>query len=100
MQDNKNHPMQPVVIAKDKIICFKENPIIQWMLDMGREGKRFDLNTIAIVSSGLGWKKEDHMQIAQMLGYSVSGYGDLSYASKKSIQEADALADKLIGDHQ
>ena len=30
-----------------------------------------------------------------MIGYSVSGFGDLSYVSKKTVAKADKLADKL-----
>jgi hypothetical protein len=36
------------------------------------------------------------MQLAQLIGYSVSGYGDLSYASRKSVRLADEIAEKLI----
>lgn len=90
-----HHPMQPVIMAKDKVIRFKANPIIRWMLDQGNTGCGFDLNVIAVVSSELGWKKEDHMQLAQLLGYSVSGYSDLSYASRKSVDEADKKASRF-----
>lgn len=97
-QKTKKHPMQPIVKDKHKVPRFKENPIVNWMLEMGNEGKRFDLNTIACVSPRLGWKKEDHMQIAQLIGYSVSGYGDLSYASKASVEEADKMVEKLYAE--
>ena len=89
------HPAQPVILASDKVVRFKENPIIRWMLTECGAGRRFDLNTIAVVSEQQGWKKEDHMQLAQLIGYSVSGYGELSYASKKSIEAADAAAEKF-----
>jgi hypothetical protein len=36
------------------------------------------------------------MQLAQLIGYSVSGYGDLSYASDESVARADTIARKLL----
>lgn len=85
------HPMQPIVIAPDNVIRFKPNKIIRWMLERGKDGSVFDLNTIA----SQDFSDEDHMQLAQLIGYSVSGYGDLSYASRESVRTADALAAKL-----
>lgn len=36
---------------------------------------------------------EERSQLAQLIGYSVSGYGDLSYA--KNVAEADEIAREL-----
>jgi hypothetical protein len=38
---------------------------------------------------------DERMQLAQLIGYSVSGYGDLSYASRESVERADEIADAL-----
>ena len=82
-----NNPMQPVVIAKDGLIRFKANEIVQYLLDNGR----IDLNQIAMLDVTDG----DREQFAQLIGYSVSGYGELSYVSDKSYNKANKQAEKL-----
>jgi hypothetical protein len=52
---------------------FKSNAIVRWLLDDGP----FDLNRIAV----RGFDVEDQRQFAQLIGYSVSGYQDLSYST-------------------
>lgn len=84
------HPMQPIEVDKQGVVRFKANAIIRWLCDSGK----LDLNEIAIMP----FSNEDHMQIAQLLGYSISGFGDLSYADKRTVAAADLLADKLIAE--
>ena len=81
----QSHPMQPIYLDKNGVARFKKNAIVRYMLDKNI----INLNDIALFS------KEDRMQFAQLIGYSVSGYGDLSYASKKSIAEADLQVELL-----
>ena len=80
--------LQPIIKAKDGVIRFKGNAIIIWLLESGK----LDLNQIA----AMDFPKADEEQLAQLLGYSVSGFGDLSYASKKAIQAADVAAGFLL----
>ena len=80
------HPMQPIRKAEGGIIRFQSNAIIE---RLWREGK-LDLNAIACWK---GISDDDHMQLAQLLGYSVGGYCDLRYASEESKDAADAIAD-------
>jgi hypothetical protein len=82
------HPMQPIFLDQFGVARFKANAIICWLFETGR----MDLNQIAV----MGFGDEDRMQIAQLLGYSVSGYGDLSYVSPESLEEADIKAAMLI----
>lgn len=81
------HPMQPLVRDHRNVIRFKENAIIAWLHDVGR----LDLNQIAIMN----FNDEDREQLAQLIGYSVSGFGDLSYARKKTVRKADRRASKM-----
>lgn len=39
---------------------------------------------------------EDWAQFMQLIGYSTSGYGDLSYADKAHVHKADQQAYKLL----
>jgi hypothetical protein len=87
MTKKVKHPMQPLVLDKHNVIRFKQNKIINYLFDTGR----LNLNDLATMS----FPAEDWMQLAQLLGYSVSGYGDLSYVTKKNLKEADANAVKF-----
>ncbi len=84
-------PMQPLVITPDRLIRFHANAIVRWMLEQGREGKRFDMNLIAMQDFSV----EDQMQFAQLIGYSLSGYADLSYVTDESYEEASVAAEPL-----
>lgn len=81
------HPMQPLVRDKKGVIRFKANAIIQRLFDTGV----IDLNRTSLWNCPI----EDHEQLAQLLGYSVSGFGDLSYAQRKTIRKANRRASKL-----
>lgn len=83
----RSHPMQPVEWASDGVIRFKENKIIDYLFKTGK----LDLNEIAAIP----FPPEDRMQLAQLLGYSVSGYGDLSYVTPENLAEAEELRDEL-----
>ena len=86
----KNHPMQEIVWV-DKVIRFRKNAIVSALLDHASEGRKLDLNDIA----RMGFSVADQMQLAQLIGYSVSGFGDLSYAERDVVRRADAKADRL-----
>jgi hypothetical protein len=79
--------MQPLIVDAHNVVRFKRNKIIDYLFCTGK----LDLNALA----ALDFPAEDRMQIAQLLGYSVSGYGDLSYVTNKNLKEADEKADKL-----
>ena len=82
------HPLQPIGLDKHGVARFKENAIVRFLLDAGP----FDLNQIACMK----FSAEDHSQLAQLIGYSVSGFGDLSYANEDVVSRADAIADRII----
>lgn len=77
----KSFPMQPIVLAEDGVIRFQENRIVRDLL----KTSTLDLNQIAL----RGYTPAEHMQLAQLIGYSVSGFGDLSYADKDVVRRAD-----------
>ena len=82
------NPMQPLVIDDDGVIRFKENGIVSYLLENGG----LDLHKLAIQG---GFSKDDWTQFNQLVGYSVSGYGDLSSVSKKAVRKADRKAAKM-----
>lgn len=83
------HPMQPLV-AKNETLRFKQNAIINYLFESGK----MDLNAIACMP----FDAEDRMQLAQLLGYSLSGYGDLSFVTNESYETARTMYDEGITD--
>lgn len=68
-QNQVGHPSQPVEVAADNIVRFKPNAIVKYMVENGP----WDLDRLSTIGTG-----KDYSQLAQQLGYSVSGWGDLS----------------------
>ena len=81
-------PLQPIYLDSQGIARFRENRIVRFLLDNGPN----DMNRLA----RLGFTNEDHEQFAQLIGYSVSGFGDLSYASPATVAAADAIVEQLL----
>jgi len=73
-------PCQPTIIDKHGVERFRENLIVRYLLDNGP----FDMNHIAI----RGFPDADQEQFAQLIGYSVSGFGDLSYVTDETYDRA------------
>ena len=82
------HPMQPLVIASGGIVRFKANEIVRHLVDRWPGA----MNELA----RMGFQREDREQLAQLIGYSLSGFGDLSYAPCASVLKADRLASRLL----
>jgi hypothetical protein len=80
--------MQNIYRDTNGIVRFQHNAIVRHLLDAGP----FDLNQLAC----LGFSDEDHEQFAQLIGYSVSGFGELSYVSHEVVALADAAAGDLM----
>lgn len=83
------HPMQPIVLA-GKTIRFKENAIVSWLVR--KSAGRNLLNDIA----AMDFSDDDQSQLAQLIGCTVSGFGDMSYASPKMVAKADRIAAKVL----
>lgn len=75
------HPDQPLINVKGAV-HFKKNPIVIYLLDNGGVG--VDMNHLA----RLEFSDEDRQQFAQLIGYSLSGYGELSYVSDEAYERA------------
>jgi hypothetical protein len=101
-RDAMGHPMQPIGLDELGTARFKENKIVRWLLDEAGEGRKVDMNRIAMMGHFGGglFSKEDQMQFAQLIGYSVCGYGELGYVSDESYFAASAQADALLEDER
>ena len=76
------HPIQPIVQGEHGTYRFKKNKIVEFLLDNGP----FDMNMLA----GQEFSTEDREQFAQLIGYSLSGFGELSYVSAETYEVAEA----------
>jgi hypothetical protein len=79
-----NHPIQPIETDAEGVMRFRSNRIVCDLLDQGP----FDMNTI-----GRGkYSREDRVQFAQLIGYSLEGFGELSYVSDVDFEAAEAMS--------
>ena len=84
-----NHPIQPIEDDGKGVLRFKKNKIVDYLLDNGG----IDLNKIAM----LDFSKEDRQQFAQLIGYSLSGYSELtSYVDDEAYYTAERMHEKQI----
>jgi len=76
------HPVQPLHKEADGTIKFKQNDIVLFLLNAGP----FDMNQLALMP----WSHEDRIQFLQLIGYSLSGFGELSYVTDSDYVRADS----------
>lgn len=77
------HPIQPLEIDERGRLRFKRNTIVDF-LTRGR------LNELSVMD----FPQEDWEQLAQLIGYSLDGFGTLSYVSDATYNVAAESVDK------
>ena len=89
------HPIQPLIDVQG-VIRFKANAIVEHLLDTH---PACDMNTLATMT----FSDDDRRQFAQLIGYSLSGYGELrsyvddeAYATAQFIHEGHDERDATI----
>ncbi len=93
-------PNQPLVLDERGVIRFKSNPVVEFLYEKlgahlsDREEVALKNEMFSMVYTGKA-TKEDMAQFAQLIGYSVSGFGELSYVPKKLVAKMDEKADEL-----
>jgi len=81
------HPMQEIYLDDKGVARFRVNAIVRFLLDDGPN----DMNRLARIP----FSDADREQFAQLIGYSVSGFEELSYASDAAVAKAAEIADNL-----
>lgn len=83
------HPTQPLVVDEHGVVRFKRNEVVRYMLDhpdadLNVLGREVELGRLPVA---------DYMQLMQLIGYSVSGYGDCAYSSEHEVwrEHADKM---------
>jgi len=82
---NLKNLIQPLCFDKFGVLRFKENKIISFMLEAGERGEKFDMNSLGTMD----FSDEDREQLAQLIGCSVSDFGDLNYVSNETWKRAN-----------
>jgi hypothetical protein len=84
MKKNKKkepkHPVQPLVTMPKGTVRFKANKIVQFLYDTSRN----KMNELALMP----FSNEDREQFAQLIGYSLGGFGELPYVSDETYRRA------------
>lgn len=78
------HPIQPLAKDESGVLRFKLNAIVRYLVDNG-----VGLNALAMMD----FPQQDWEQLAQLIGYSLDGFGELSYVSDAVYGAAQRMAD-------
>lgn len=92
-----NNPDQSIINTKGRGVRFKENRIVRYLLDVAT-ASGFSLNEIVCEFETEQGEKDnsDYKQLMQLIGYSVSGYGDLGCVPHEEALRFDERADTLL----
>jgi hypothetical protein len=82
-------PMQPVEFDDSGVLRFRGNKVVEYLF----ETRAINLNTIPTRAL----PAEDVEQFWQMLGYSLSGYQDLSFIREETKRSLDVIRDDMLG---
>ena len=86
-----HQPIQPLALDGHGTLRFQENSIVVFLLEQAQHGVKCDMNEIAKRYATGQFHVEDMRQFAQLIGYSHSGYGDLSYVDGTDYDAAIAM---------
>ena len=88
VEELKN-PEQPIGLDALGCMRFKPNTIVRWLIDEAIAGRARTLNYI-VTRGSPGFSTDDLTQFWQLLGYSVSGIGELDFIDKEKVARWDA----------
>jgi biotin synthase-related radical SAM superfamily protein len=86
MSTTPRHPIQPTYDDENGVRRFRPNKIVQFLLDNGT----WDLNRLAMK----GFASDEWEQFAQLIGYSLSGFSELSYVTAETCESAHRMSDE------
>jgi hypothetical protein len=80
------HPMQPLVSDDQGVTRFRRNKIVDYLLEWARP-KGMGLNELRAI----GFDDDEWQQLTQLIGYSLSGWGTLSFVDDAAWDRAQQL---------
>lgn len=87
------NPMQPFIKDAHGRTRFKANAIVDKLYEFAKQ-HGYGMNEIACDE----FSNDDRMQFAQLIGYSLGGYGELSYVTDDAYKAAQMAADHPFAD--
>ena len=84
----RKHPMQKIVLTESGVVRFTENQIVSRLVEAYPGG----LNAIRREFYN---NVDDYEQLTMLIGYSVSGFGDLSTSRARTVAAADRVAARV-----
>ncbi len=86
------HPVQHLEYDDQGVLRFRQNAIVRFLLDAGP----YDMNALFLMP----FSDVDRRQFAQLIGYSLDGYAELSYVENALRRWKDAFPpwQKPVGD--
>jgi hypothetical protein len=78
-------PLQPLYRDADGTVRFRANQIVWFLLEWAKT-YGMNLNVLA----AMPFDAADREQFAQLVGYSLSGFGELSYVTDETFARAEA----------
>jgi len=85
----QEHPVQPVYLDEHGVWRFRRNAIVRYLLDAGS----LNLNDLACMD----FSDQDWEQFSQLIGYSLSGFADLSYVRRETYAKAVSQMEEASG---
>lgn len=82
--------MQPLTKDADGTVRFKANAIVRFLLDWS-SNRGMSLNDLALIP----FSADDRQQFAQLIGYSLNGFDELSYVDDVTFEMAANIAEKF-----
>jgi putative N-acetylmannosamine-6-phosphate epimerase len=82
--------MQPVYKDSDGTVRFKENALVKYLYEWAKN-KGCSMNDLMLIPAS----KEDRQQLAQLIGYTLSGYSELPYVDDAAYAKAHRKRGKL-----
>jgi hypothetical protein len=83
-------PIQPLKFDKYGILRFECNPLVDYLLYNGQ----FNMNHSAVWCAENDIDDKYQEQFAQLIGYSLRGFSELSYVSDETYYRAETFAPK------
>jgi hypothetical protein len=84
------YPMQSIIRDSEGALRFQSNRIVRALLDKATAAGLMDMNSIARDAANDLYTKEERQQFAQLIGYSLDGYAELTdYVDGAAWQRAN-----------
>ena len=85
--------------SKGLVVRFKANKVVLFLAVKAVTGVKCDMNDIWTAYGNKAFSRNDLREYYQLIGYSVSGFGDIFYKTKQDkalVNKADNMVIKML----